>query len=92
MAKELAKMRGIRLGQREMRTSLKNRETANKTLRERIALIWTIKKEERTPELEKLISSLVEGRSKVREYQTSLRNLKKELKETNRAYDLSNED
>ena len=32
MAKELAKMREIRIKQAEVRTSLKNREEANKTL------------------------------------------------------------
>ena len=40
-------------------------------------------------ELNKLTTSLVEGRKKVRDYQSMLKNIKGQLKETNRAYDLS---
>lgn len=89
MAKELAKMREIRIGQKEMRVSLKNREEANKSLREKITPIWTLDKEKRTEELEKYTKALVEGRSKVREYQKSLRDFKADIKATNRSYDLS---
>jgi len=89
MAKELAKMRTIRTKQVEVRTSLKNREDANKSLREKITPIWTADKEKRTPQLEALTKLLVEGRAKVVCYQMELHGLKCELKATNRAYDLS---
>ena len=89
MAKEIAKMREIRIDQRELRVSLKNREEKNKELRQRITPIWTLEKEKRTEELNKLTASLVEGRKKVRDYQSMLKNIKGQLKETNRAYDLS---
>lgn len=89
MAKELAKMRSIRIAQVEMRKSLKNREEANKVLRQRITPIWVLDKEKRTPELETLTKSLVEGRAKVNEYQKALRTFKSDLKETNREYDLN---
>jgi hypothetical protein len=89
MAKELAKMRSIRIAQVEMRKSLNNREEANKAIRAEIAPIWTADKEKRTERLENLTKALVEGRAKVREYQKDLRNYKAELKETNRQYDLS---
>ena len=82
-------MREIRIDQKELRVSLKNREEKNKAIRERITPIWTLEKEKRTTELETLTKSLVEGRKKVRDYQGMLRNIKKQIKETNRAYDLS---
>ena len=89
MAKELAKMRDIRIKQVEVRTSLKNREESNKVLRQRITPIWVMEKEKRTLELETLTKSLVEGRAKVNEYQKQLGEFKHELKAINRAYDLS---
>lgn len=89
MAKELAKMREIRTKQVEVRTSLKNREEANKQLREKITPIWVLEKEKRTPELEAYTKSLVEGRAKVNDYQKQLGEFKHELKAVNRAYDLS---
>jgi hypothetical protein len=89
MAKELAKMRSLRIAQVEMRKSLNNREEANKAIRMEIAPIWTADKEKRTERLENLTKALIEGRAKVREYQKGLRNYKTELKETNRQYDLS---
>jgi hypothetical protein len=89
MAKELAKMRSLRIAQVEMRKSLNNREEANKAIRMEIAPIWTADKEKRTERLENLTKALIEGRAKVREYQKGLRNYKSELKETNRQYDLS---
>lgn len=89
MAKELAKMRSLRIAQVEMRKSLSNREDANKAIRMEIAPIWTADKEKRTERLENLTKALIEGRAKVREYQKGLRNYKAELKETNRQYDLS---
>lgn len=92
MAHELAKMRSIRIGQREMRISLNNREEANKKLRQQITPIWTAEKDKRTAELEKYTKALVEGREKVREYQKSLREFKHQIKETNREYDLANKD
>ena len=92
MAKELAKMRSIRIAQVEMRKSLNNREEANKAIRMEIAPIWTADKEKRTERLESLTKALIEGRAKVREYQKGLRNYKAELKETNRQYDLSKEE
>ena len=92
MAKELAKMRSIRIAQVEMRKSLNNREEANKAIRMEIAPIWTADKEKRTERLENLTKALIEGRAKVREYQKGLRNYKAELKETNRQYDLSKEE
>lgn len=88
MAKELEKMRSIRTAQVEVRTSLKNREEANKAIRVEIAPIWTADKEKRTERLENLTKALVEGRAKVRDYQKQLREYKGELKATNRAYDL----
>jgi len=89
MAKELAKMRSIRIAQVELRTSLSNREEANKAIRLEIAPIWTPNKEERSERLTNLTKALVDGRAKVRDYQKGLRELKHELKSTNRAYDLS---
>jgi hypothetical protein len=89
MAKELAKMRSLRIAQVEMRKSLNNREDANKAIRMEIAPIWTADKEKRSERLESLTKALIEGRAKVREYQKGLRNYKIELKETNRQYDLS---
>ena len=89
MAKELAKMRSLRIAQVEMRKSLNNREESNKAIRAEIAPIWTPNREERSERLESLTKSLVEGRAKVREYQRGLRNFKLELKATNRQYDLS---
>ena len=92
MAHELAKMRDIRIKQVEVRTSLKHREEANKSLREKITPIWVLEKEKRTPELETYTKSLVEGRAKVNEYQKQLGEFKHELKAINRAYDLSKEE
>ena len=89
MAKELAKMRSLRIAQVEMRKSLSNREDANKAIRAEIAPIWTADKAQRSERLENLTKALIEGRAKVREYQKGLRNYKIELKKTNRAYDLS---
>lgn len=88
MANELVKMRSIRTAQVEVRTSLKNREEANKAIRVEIAPIWTADKEKRTERLENLTKALVEGRAKVRDYQKQLREYKGALKATNRAYDL----
>jgi hypothetical protein len=88
MAHELVKMRSIRTAQAEVRTSLKNREEANKAIRVEIAPIWTADKEKRTERLENLTKALVEGRAKVRGYQKQLREYKGALKATNRAYDL----
>lgn len=88
MANELVKMRSIRTAQVEVRTSLKNREEANKAIRVEIAPIWTADKEKRTERLENLTKALIEGRAKVRDYQKQLREYKGELKATNRAYDL----
>jgi len=88
MAKELTKMRTIRTTQVEVRTSLKNREETNKAIRMEIEPIWTPNVEERSERLRKLSKALVEGRAKVRDYQKQLRELKHELKATNRAYDL----
>lgn len=82
-------MRTIRTKQVEVRTSLKHREEANKTLREKITPIWSADKEKRTETLETLTKALVEGRGKVREYQKQLCEFKHDLKATNRAYDLS---
>lgn len=92
MAHELAKMRDIRIKQVEVRTSLKHREEANKSLREKITPIWVLEKEKRTLELETYTKSLVEGRAKVNEYQKQLGEFKHELKAINRAYDLSKEE
>ena len=92
MANELTKMREIRIDQKELRVSLKNREEKNKELRKQITPIWTLEKSKRTTELETLIGSLVEGRKKVRDYQSMLRNIKGKIKETNRAYDLNTKD
>ena len=89
MANELVKMRSIRTAQVEVRTSLKNREEANKAIRMVIAPIWTADKEKRTERLENLTKALVEGRAKVRDYQKLLREFKVNLRETNRSYDLS---
>jgi uncharacterized protein (DUF342 family) len=89
MANELAKMRGIRTAQVEVRTSLKNREEANKAIRTEITPIWTADKEKRTERLEDLTKALVEGREKVRNYQKQLKEFKADLKATNRVYDLT---
>lgn len=89
MANELTKMRDIRISQREIRVSLKHREEKNKKLREQITPIWTLEKEKRTEQLKLLTNNLIDGRKKVRDYQGILRNIKGQLKEANRAYDLS---
>lgn len=89
MAKEIARMRSIRIAQVETRKALNHREEKNKSLREKITPIWTLEKEKRTEELETLTKALVEGRAKVREYQKALRTFKANLKATNRAFDLS---
>jgi len=91
MAKEssIKMMRLVRGAQVKVRTSLKNREEANKALRVKITPIWTLEKEKRTEELETLTKALVDGRAKVREYQKDLKGLKAKLKETNREYDLA---
>lgn len=89
MANELTKMRGIRTAQVEVRTSLMNREEANKAIRTEITPIWTADKEKRSERLENLTKALVEGREKVRNYQKQLKELKAELKATNRNYDLA---
>jgi hypothetical protein len=89
MANELVKMRSIRTAQVEVRTSLKNREEANKAIRVEIAPIWTADKAQRSERLENLTKALVEGRAKVRDYQKDLRKFKLDLKETNREYDLA---
>lgn len=82
-------MRSVRTTQVEVRTSLKNREEANKAIRIEITPIWTADKEKRSERLETLTKALVEGRAKVRDYQKELRELKGELKAANRAYDLN---
>lgn len=89
MAKELEKMRSLRIAQVEMRNSLSNREDANKAIRAEIAPIWTADKAQRSERLENLTKALIEGRAKVREYQKGLRNYKMEIKSVNRHYDLS---
>ena len=87
MAKELAKMRVIRTKQVEVRTSLKNREEANKSIRVEITPIWTDPCKEY--EVYQLSKELVKGRAKTKNYQKLLREFKVNLKETNRSYDLS---
>lgn len=89
MAKEIEKMRSIRVRQIDTRNALKHREEKNKELRVKITPIWTLEKEKRTAELETLTKALVEGRAKVRDYQKELRVLKEGIKETNREYDLA---
>lgn len=88
MANEIAKMREIRTKRIEVRTALKHREDANKALRVKITPIWTLEKDKRTEELEKLTKALVDGRAKVRDYQKQLRDFKGDLKAANREYDL----
>ena len=88
MAKEFVQMRNIRTAQGEMRTALKNRESANKAIRAEITPIWTADREKRSKRLEELTNALIEGRAKVNKYQKDLRELKHELKSINRAYDL----
>ena len=87
MAKELEKMREIRINQTNIRISLKKREERNKELREQITPIWLDK--ERDAEVQGLSKELFKGREKVRLYQKTLREFKVNLRETNRSYDLN---
>jgi len=87
MANELTKMRDIRTKQRNIRISLKNREERNKELREKITPIWTDPCKEY--EVYQLSKELIKGRAKTKNYQKQLRELKEDIKATNRAYDLS---
>ena len=89
MANELKTLRNIRIKQVEVRNSLKHREETNKAIRMEIAPIWTADKDKRTERLENLTKALVEGRGKVRGYQKELRDLKVQIKDTNRNYDLA---
>jgi len=86
MAKELEKMREIRIQQKNIRISLQKREERNKELREQITPIWADK--ERDAEVKGLSKELFKGREKVRGYQKMLREFKVNLRKTNRSYDL----
>lgn len=88
--KELrVRMSTIRAKQSVLRGTLENREAANATIRNSLTKMWPAKGEEKSKEVNDLISKLVDGRAKVREYQKQLRNFKVEIKEVNRAYDLA---
>ena len=89
MANDLKTLRNIRIKQVEVRNSLKHREETNKAIRMEIHPIWTADKDKRTERLENLTKALVEGRGKVRGYQKELRDLKVQIKDTNRNYDLA---
>lgn len=88
MAKELERMREIRIEQKNVRISLQKREARNKELREQITPIWTDK--EKDAQVQGLSKELFKGREKVRNYQRDLRTFKTILRETNREYDLNN--
>ena len=87
MAKELERMRDIRIEQRSVRASLQKREERNKELRAQITPIWTDR--EKDEQVQTLSKELFKGREKVRNYQKALRAFKVNLRETNRSYDLS---
>ena len=87
MAKELERMREIRIEQKNVRISLQKREERNKELREQITPIWTDK--EKDAQVQGLSKELFKGRERVKNYQKLLREFKVNLKETNRSYDLS---
>ena len=87
MAKELERMRDIRIEQRNVRASLQKREERNKELRAQITPIWTDR--EKDEQVQTLSKELFKGREKVRNYQKALRAFKVNLRETNRSYDLS---
>lgn len=87
MAKELEKMREIRIQQKNIRISLQKHEERNKGLREQITPIWTDPCKEY--EVYQLSKELIKGREKVRGYQKTLREFKVNLRETNRSYDLN---
>jgi len=87
MAKELDRMREIRVEQKNIRISLKNREERNKELRAKITPLWEDKTKD--DEVQGLSKELFKGREHVKNYQKALRQLKVELKEANRAYDLN---
>jgi len=87
MAKELEKMREIRIQQKNIRISLQKREERNKQLREQITPIWADPCKEY--EVYQLSKELIKGRAKTKNYQKLLREFKVNLKETNRSYDLS---
>ena len=87
MAKELEKMREIRIGQKSIRISLQKREERNKELRKQITPLWTDPCKEY--EVYQLNKELIKGREKVRGYQKALREYKVSLRETNRSYDLN---
>jgi len=88
MAKELERMRDIRIEQKSVRASLQKREERNKELRAQITPIWTDK--EKDEQVQTLSKELFKGREKVRNYQKALRAFKVDLRETNRFYDLAN--
>lgn len=88
MAKELERMRDIRIEQRSVRASLQKREERNKELRAQITPIWADK--EKDEQVQTLSKELFKGREKVRNYQKALRAFKVDLRETNREYDLGN--
>jgi len=87
MAKELEKMREIRIQQKNIRISLQKREEQNKTLRAKITPIWADPCKEY--EVFMLNKELLKGREKVRGYQKTLREFKVNLREANRSYDLN---
>ena len=87
MAKELEKMREIRIQQKNIRISLQKREERNKELREQITPIWADPCKEY--EVYQLSKELIKGRAKTKNYQKLLREFKVNLRETNRSYDLN---
>jgi len=87
MAKELEKMREIRIQQKNIRISLKKREEQNKALRAKITPIWADPCKEY--EVYQLSKELIKGREKTNNYQKLLREFKVNLRETNRSYDLN---
>lgn len=88
MAKELERMRDIRIEQRSVRASLQKREERNKELRAQITPIWTDR--EKDEQVQTLSKELFKGRERVKEYQRTLKSFKINLRETNREYDLAN--
>lgn len=88
MAKELERMREIRIEQKNVRISLQKREERNKELRAQITPIWDNK--EKDAQVQGLSKELFKGREHVKNYQSALRKFKLDLRETNRSYDLGN--
>lgn len=82
---ELKKMGELRIAQVGLRTTLKEREEQNKSIRAKITPIWDDKTKDE--EVKSLSVELVKGRAVVRATQYALRELKHGMRMYNKVYD-----